>query len=122
MRATVIGGGSWGTALASVLGNNGHDVVIWSFEQDVAEAIATRRENPKYMPGVQLPQSVTATHDLPRSLAGAELVLAVHPSHVTPPLMRQALPSLPKATPVASAPQGVENDTLLSMDEGPQGV
>src|SRR5207248_4522153 len=104
MRAAVIGGGSWGTALASVLGNNGHDVTIWSFEQDVAEAIATRRENPKYMPGVQLPQSVTATHDLPRSLAGAELVLAVHPSHVTRPPTRQALPSLPEATPTVTAP------------------
>src|SRR5437667_54837 len=117
MRATVIGGGSWGTALASVLGNNGHEVVIWSFEQDVAEAIAARRENPKYMPGVQLPQSVTATHDLPRSLAGAELVLAVNPSHVTRPVMRQALPSLPKATPIVTATKGIENDTLLTMHE-----
>ena len=117
MRATVIGGGSWGTALASVLGNNGHEVVIWSFEQDVAEAIAARRENPKYMPGVQLPQSVTAMHDLPRSLAGAELVLAVNPSHVTRPVMRQALPSLPKATPIVTATKGIENDTLLTMHE-----
>src|SRR5436305_14619924 len=97
MRATVIGGGSWGTALASVLGNNGHEVVIWSFEQDVAEAIAARRENPKYMPGVQLPQSVTAMHDLPRSLSGAEAVVALNPSHGTRPGMRPALPPFPKA-------------------------
>src|SRR5439155_3595452 len=103
MRATVIGGGSWGTALASVLGNNGHEVVIWSFEQDVAEAIATRRENPKYMPVVQLPQSVTATHDLPRSLAGASLVLAVNTSHLTPPVFPEDLPTLPKATPFVLA-------------------
>src|SRR5436305_1798916 len=116
MRATVIGGGSWGTALASVLGNNGHEVVIWSFEQDVAEAIAARRENPKYMPGVQLPQSVTAMHDLPRSLAGAELVLAVNPSHVTRPVMRQALPSLPQAPPIIT--RGLAELVRLAVRKG----
>ena len=46
MRAAVIGGGSWGTALASVLGDNGHDVTIWSFEEDVARAISERHALP----------------------------------------------------------------------------
>src|SRR5438876_9809878 len=117
MRATVIGGGSWGTALASVLGDNGHEVVIWSFEQDVAEAIAARRENPKYMPGVQLPPSVTATHDLPRSLAGAQLVVPGNPSHVTRPVGRAAFPALPKAPPLPPGPQGGGKGTLLTMPE-----
>src|SRR5436305_875531 len=117
MRAAVIGGGSWGTALASVLGSNGHDVTIWSYETDVAEALATKRENPRYMPGLQVPPTVTGTHDLARALAGAELVVAVNPSHVTRPVMRDALPALPRATPIVCATKGIENDSLLTMHE-----
>src|SRR2546427_9647969 len=118
MRAAVIGGGSWGTALASVLGSNGHDVTIWSYEIDVAEALATKRENPRYMPGLQVPPTVTGTNDFARALAGAELVVAVNPSHVTRPVMREALPYLPKATPIVSATKGIENETLLTMQIG----
>jgi glycerol-3-phosphate dehydrogenase (NAD(P)+) len=117
MRAAVIGGGSWGTALASVLGSNGHEVTIWSYETDVAEALATKHENPRYMPGLQVPPTVTGTHDFARALAGAELVVAVNPSHVTRPVMREALPYLPKATPIVTATKGIENETLLTMHE-----
>ena len=117
MRAAVIGGGSWGTALAAVLGNNGHDVTIWSFEEDVARALAEKHENTRYMPGIKLPERVTGTHDLAQALAGAELVVAVNPSHVTRPVMKQAVPYLPKATPIVSATKGIENDTLFTMHE-----
>jgi glycerol-3-phosphate dehydrogenase (NAD(P)+) len=117
MRAAVIGGGSWGTALAAVLGNNGHDVTVWSFEEDVAVALAERHENPRYMPGIPLPQSVTGTHDLAKALAGAQMVVAVSPSHVTRAVMKQALPHLPKATPIVSATKGIENETLFTMHE-----
>ena len=117
MRASVIGGGSWGTALAAVLGNNGYDVVIWSYEKDVAVALAERHENPRYMPGLPLPATVTGTDDLAQALAGAELVVAANPSHVTRAVMQQALPHLPKATPIVSATKGIENETLFTMHE-----
>ena len=117
MRAAVIGGGSWGTALAAVLGNSGHDVTIWSFEEDVAVALAERHENFRYMPGIKLPATVTGTHDLAKALAGAEMVVAVSPSHVTRAVMKQALPYLPKATPIVSATKGIENETLFTMHE-----
>src|SRR5690348_1448944 len=117
MRAAVIGGGSWGTALAAVLGTNDHDVIIWSFEADVAQALAERHENPRYMPGLRLPPRVTGTADLAQALAGAELVIAVNPSHVTRAVMQQALPALPKATPIVSATKGIENGTLYTMHE-----
>jgi glycerol-3-phosphate dehydrogenase (NAD(P)+) len=117
MRAAVIGGGSWGTALASVLGNNGHDVTVWAHDADVAQALAVRHENPRYMPGLPLPTPVTGTHDLAQALAGAELVVAVNPSHVTREVMQRALPALPKATPIVCATKGIENETLLTMHE-----
>ncbi len=117
MRAAVIGAGAWGTALASVLGNNGHDVVVWSFEVDVARSISATHENTKYLPGVRLPDGVRATQQLKEALAGAELVLAVNPSHVTRSVMKDAVPHLPKATPIVSATKGIENESLLTMHE-----
>jgi glycerol-3-phosphate dehydrogenase (NAD(P)+) len=117
MRAAVIGGGSWGTALASVLGDNGHDVTIWSFEEDVARAISERHENTTYLPGLRLPEGVKATHELGQALAGAEMVVAVNPSHVTRAVMKNALPFLPKATPIVTATKGIENESLFTMHE-----
>jgi glycerol-3-phosphate dehydrogenase (NAD(P)+) len=117
MRAAVIGGGSWGTALASVLGHNGHDVTIWSHDAEVARTLAAQHENVKYLPGFRLPERVTGTRDLTQALAGAELVVAVNPSHVTRAVMREALPSLPKATPIVCASKGIENETLYTMNE-----
>jgi glycerol-3-phosphate dehydrogenase (NAD(P)+) len=117
MRAAVIGGGSWGTALASVLGENGHEVSIWSHDAEVAKALAARHENPRYLPGFRLPDRVTGTHDLAEALRGAELVVAVNPSHVTRAVMQQAAPALPEATPIVCATKGIENETLLTMNE-----
>jgi glycerol-3-phosphate dehydrogenase (NAD(P)+) len=117
MRAAVIGGGSWGTALAAVLGSNGHEVVVWAHDPDVARALTEKHENPKYLKGLRLPDRVSGTHDLGQALAGAELVVAASPSHVTRPVMRDALPALPRATPIVCATKGIENDTLLTMHE-----
>ena len=74
MRAAVIGGGSWGTALASVLGNNGHDTLIWCHDKEVPAQINERHINEKFLPGLVLPDTVTATTELAESLRGAELV------------------------------------------------
>ena len=117
MRAAVIGGGSWGTALASVLAHNGHDTLVWCHDAEVARALTERHENPKYLAGLPLGDRVRGTHDLHEALAGAELVVAVSPSHVTRAIMREALPSLPRATPIVCATKGIENESLLTMHE-----
>jgi glycerol-3-phosphate dehydrogenase (NAD(P)+) len=117
MRVAVIGGGSWGTALASVLATNGHDPVVWSHDAEAARHIESRHENPKYLPGLKLPEAVKATSEMTSALAGAELVVAVNPSHVTRAVMEKALPLLPKATPIVCATKGIENETLFTMHE-----
>ena len=117
MRAAVIGGGSWGTALAAVLGHNGHDTIVWAHDAEVARALTATHQNPKYLPGLQLPEKVTGTHDLGQALAGAELIVAASPSHVTRAVMREALPLLPRATPIVCATKGIENETLFTMYE-----
>jgi glycerol-3-phosphate dehydrogenase (NAD(P)+) len=117
MRAAVIGGGSWGTALASVLAHNGHDAVVWCHDAESALSLSERHENTRYLPGLRLPDKVTGTQDMASALAGAEVVLAVNPSHVTREVMRRAEPMLPRATPIVCATKGIENETLLTMHE-----
>ncbi len=117
MRAAVIGGGSWGTALASILGHNGHDVKVWCHDADVAVALGEKHENPRYLPGLKLPERVSGTEDFAQACAGAELVVAVNPSHVTREVMQHAAPHLPRATPIVCATKGIENETLLTMYE-----
>lgn len=117
MRTTVIGGGSWGTALASVLRRNGHEVLVWAHDADVVESIERRGENTRYLPGVALPAGLRATGDLAAATAGAELVLAVSPSHVTRGLMEQLAPHLRPNVPIVCASKGIENDTLMTMSE-----
>src|ERR1700738_2964161 len=115
MRAAVIGGGSWGTALAAVLGGNGHEVVVWAHDPDVARALTEKHENPKYLRGLRLPDRVSGAHDLGQALAGAELVVAASPSHVTRAVMSDALPALPKAPPIVCAPKGIRKNSLFPM-------
>ena len=117
MRAAVIGGGSWGTALASVLGNNGLDVSLWCHDAAVAQAVTERHENPKYLAGLPLPERLRGTTDLGAALTGADLVVAVSPSHVTRQVMGEAVPFLPRNTPIVCASKGIENSSLLTMNE-----
>ncbi|MCI1883182.1 MAG: glycerol-3-phosphate dehydrogenase, partial [Sporolactobacillus sp.] len=63
-KVSVIGAGSWGTALSMVLSDNGHNVVLWTHRQNQADEINLRHTNRKYLPGVAIPEAVRATSDL----------------------------------------------------------
>lgn len=117
MRVTVIGGGSWGTALASVLEKRGHEVRLWTHQASLAEEIAQRRENPRYLPGIALGAGLTPTADMAHALDGSELVVAVVPSHVTREVMTRAAPLLPAHVPIVCASKGIEVDSLMTMSE-----
>ncbi|MBS2024900.1 MAG: NAD(P)-dependent glycerol-3-phosphate dehydrogenase [Deltaproteobacteria bacterium] len=117
MRASVIGGGSWGTALASVLGRNGHDTMVWCHDAESAQAITDKHENTKYLAGLPLPANLKGMTSLGQALEGAELVVAVSPSHVTREVMGKAAPLIPRMVPIVCASKGIENGTLLTMNE-----
>jgi len=116
-RATVVGAGSWGTALAKVLGDKGHRVHMWSFEPSVAEQIRDVRENREYLPGVELPPSVEVFLEFDAALEGADVVAAVVPSHVFRDVMASAAPFVPRDAVVLSATKGIEVDTLQRPTE-----
>ncbi len=116
-RVTVIGAGSWGTALAKVLGDGGHSVRMWSFEASVAEQIRKERENRDYLQGVKLPPSVEVFLEHEDALEGADVVVAVVPSHAFRDVMAAAAPFVPADAIVLSATKGIEVDTLNRPSE-----
>lgn len=116
MRVTVVGAGSWGTALAMVLVEGGHDVCLWSWEAEVANAINERSVNP-YLEGVTLPAGLRADSDLAAAVRGADLVVSVSPSQVVRSVMEVAAPHLKADAVLVSASKGIELSSSLRMDE-----
>lgn len=116
MRAAVIGGGSWGTALARVLTDKG-PVTLWARSAEVVEGINRDHRNPRYQSEIELPESLSATGDLEEALAGAQLVCVVVPSHAMRAVMARAAKHLRPGTPIVSASKGIENQTLKTMEE-----
>lgn len=113
----VIGGGSWGTALATVLAPCFQQVRLWIYEKDLAARMGESRQNDIYLPGVQIPDSVSVTSELKIALGDAECVLGVMPSHLARDLYGQMLPFLNKSMVIVSATKGLENGTLLRISE-----
>jgi len=114
---TVIGAGSWGSALAVHLGRVGHDVRLWARDAGLVEEMSARRANRVYLPDVMFPESVAVTHTLADALRDAELVVSAVPSHGCRAVMRAASASLSPGAVIVSATKGLEADTLLRMSE-----
>ncbi|WP_426749344.1 NAD(P)H-dependent glycerol-3-phosphate dehydrogenase [Myxococcus sp. Y35] len=117
MRGSVIGSGSFGTALANVLAVNCEEVRLWGREPSVVEAINTQHENPAYLKGIPISERVRATNDLQEALAGSELVVLATPSHATREVVAKAKAYLPRHVPIVTVSKGIENETLLTMTE-----
>ncbi len=116
-RVAVLGAGSWGTALASVLARNGREVRLWARRPDLAKRINETRQNADYLSEVDLPNGLTATADLSEALDGAEAVLMVTPSSTLRPMCQAIAPHIPKGIPIALACKGVERRTGYLLSE-----
>ena len=117
-HAAVVGGGSWGTALAKVLADKGERVRLWARDADAATAMQRSRENARYLPGVALPESLEATSSLRHAIEGADLLLIVVPSHTLRAVTKSLCAlGIPAGIPIVSATKGIENDSLMLMSE-----
>jgi glycerol-3-phosphate dehydrogenase (NAD(P)+) len=114
---TVLGGGSWGTALAAHLCRAGHPVRLWLRQSAVADEINRHRRNQAYLPDVELPSPLGATTDLAAAGAGAEAVFVVIPSEFCRAVYRQLRGVVPARVMIVSATKGIETDTLRRMTE-----
>ena len=115
-RIAVLGGGSWGTALADVLARNGHDVEIWVRRPESAEEITERATNERYLPGASLTPSLRASTSLAHVLQDADFVLSACPSHAVREVLAEAVPHIDDAV-VISASKGIEIGSDLRMSQ-----
>ena len=116
-RCTVLGAGSWGTALAIQLARQGHDVVLWDRNADRCDTMNRDRRNPRYLRDVGLPPNLQADHDIGRAVARADLLVPVLPSHALRAVMLGAIPHLADDTTICCATKGIEEGTTQTMAE-----
>ncbi|MEI7818022.1 MAG: NAD(P)-binding domain-containing protein, partial [Desulfuromonadales bacterium] len=88
-RIAVIGGGSWGTALAGRLAANGNDTVLWAYEPELVAEINTSHTNSLYLPGINLHPTLECTGDLEEAVSGRSIVLLVTPVQVMRGVLKQ---------------------------------
>jgi glycerol-3-phosphate dehydrogenase (NAD(P)+) len=118
-KIAIIGGGSWGTALALVLtrSRRQHALALWVHDAELAALLAASRENRVYLPGFTLPPEIEVTSDMSIALSGADIVLGVVPSSNARSVYQAMLPHLKSGTAIISATKGIEHDSLLRMTE-----
>src|SRR6185295_1619520 len=113
----IIGAGGWGTALAITMARHGKTVRLWAFEPYLVETMIATRENPIYLPGASVPETVRISNSMKDVLSGAGIVIVAVPSHVYRSVLTQMLPLLKTEMYFVSASKGIENGTLMRMSE-----
>jgi len=126
-KITVLGAGSWGTALAASLAHKGRTVTLWGRDKDQLGSMAECRENLKYLPGVILGKSVSFDDDLESAVSGASIVVSSVTSQSFREVMRHVSPFLPAGSIVANTAKGLEQSShrrlsQVAAEEVPQTV
>ena len=124
-KVTVIGSGSWGTALAVMLAENGHEVLIWSRRQDAVDELLIDRKNERYLPGITIPETIQATTDREAAVKDAEIIILAVPSRAVAETVRDFSPYLKTWQILVDVAEGLEPGTLLGrsaviQSEAPQ--
>jgi glycerol-3-phosphate dehydrogenase (NAD(P)+) len=116
-KVACIGAGSWGTTVASLIAQNGHDVVLWCRRAELAEQINDSSSNEAYLPGVRLPENLRATGDIEQAMSGAEVCVMGVPSHGWRDVLGTITKQLADVEAIVSLTKGLEVDTNLRMSE-----
>jgi glycerol-3-phosphate dehydrogenase (NAD(P)+) len=120
-KLVVLGAGSWGTALAIHLAQNGADVVLWGHDRDEVDALQRDRENRRYLPGVAFPSGLRATLDLAGSVRSADEILVVVPSHAFAEVCERIVAVRPQLKTLSWATKGFDprsHELLSSVAAG----
>ena len=115
-EVSVIGAGSWGSALACVLCKNGHNTTLWSHRQSQVDQLNETRENDK-LPGVKLPQELTFTASLEEAVANKDLIVLAVPSTATRETARKMKEFVPAGQRIITVAKGIEEATLFTQCE-----
>lgn len=116
-KVGVLGAGSWGTALALLLFNNGHDVTVWSINKEEVEMLQKERENKSKLPGVILPEEMKITNDLEEGMKDKDFLVLAVPSIFTRSTARSMKPYIQAGQIIVNVAKGIEENTLMTLSE-----
>ncbi len=114
---TVLGSGSWGTALSWLLHKNSHKVILWSFSKEEAENIIKERENKAFLPDVVLSEDIQITSDIQQSVHGAEIIVLAVPSRFVRETIKKFAPFLKKEQIIVNVSKGFDEEKLMRLSE-----
>lgn len=113
----IIGAGSWGTALASLLYDNGHQVTVWSIDDKEVKMLSEEREHKTKLPGVKLPEEMIFTGDLEQTILGKDFLVMAVPSPFTRATAKKMCPYVAKGQILIDVAKGIEEHTLKTLSE-----
>ena len=116
MKVTVLGGGSWGTALAIILFNNGHEVTLWEYNKQYVKEIKKFAENKVFLPGVSIPKEIEITNSLKDASLNKHLIVIAVPTQFIRSILIQMKKFNFKNTTFVSVSKGIEKETLLTVN------
>ena len=116
-KISVLGAGSWGTALSILLYNNGHEVILWSALGEEITTLREKREHVSKLPGVKIPEPIDITIDLERSLRDTDVAILAVPSPYTRSTCKRMAPFVKNGQKIVNVAKGVEEKTLLTLSE-----
>lgn len=113
----VIGAGSWGTAISLLLAENGHEVDLWVYEDNLLKILHEKSENEIFLPGFKLPEAIQPTNSLEEAVTDKDIVFLVSPTHAIRNVVERFAIFLKPGCLVVNASKGIEIDTLLTIDQ-----
>lgn len=116
-KISILGAGSWGSALAVLLHNNGNEVTLWSALKDEVKMLSEKREHPTKLPGVRLSEDISITSDLKGALENPDVAVLAVPSPFTRSTAAQMAPFVKKGQKIVNVAKGVEEKTLMTLSE-----
>ncbi len=117
MKIGVIGAGSFGTSLASLLADKGYEVLMWTRSKEQEKGINEEHKNIKHLSHLRLPTNLKASIHLEEVVQGKDLILSAPPSHVLAEILHNIKDLIPENIPIVSATKGIENDTLRLVSD-----
>ena len=116
-KVSVIGAGSWGSALAVLLANNGHEVTLWTHDPHEIEMLSTKREQVEKLPGVKLPDNIMIEADLKTALTDEDVVVMAVPSPVVRMVAKQMSPFIKDGQIIVNVAKGIEGVTYKTLSD-----
>lgn len=116
-KVSVIGAGSWGMAIAKVLENNGHEVIVWSHREEEAQKLGEKRENGAKLPGVRLSEQTEFTSDLKAAVSGRDMLVLAVPSTAVRGTARKMAVFVESGAIVVNLAKGIEESTLMILTD-----